>query len=164
MSIYHLLIGVNTERKKRSESAAKDRLSGSSCHGHCKCPFTVHLTQDCSQQVGVSPRPRGHSQLLSFVITLSFYLSVSEPHAQILAWSAVTSSAFLSTRLRPVKDPHEEGPDRTHSSPEYPCLQIWPPSGRASIHLWETETDRSVNNCHVLNGSNILFWHSIKCW
>ncbi len=108
----------------REEEAAKDRQSGSSCHGHCKCPFTEHLTQDCSQQVGVSPRPRGHSQPSSLS---SFYLSVSQPRAQIFAWSAVTSSAFLSTRLRPVKDPHEEereGPDQTHSSPEDPCLLI----------------------------------------
>lgn len=134
VSIYHLLIGVNTERKRRSESAAKDRQSGSSCHGHCKCPFTEHLTQDCSQQVGVSPRPRGHSQPSSFVIPLSFYLSVSQPRTQIFAWSSVTSSAFLSTRLRPVKDPHEEeregrgapiGPQLTWVSMSSDLTPIW---------------------------------------
>lgn len=131
MSIYHLLIGVNTERKRRSESAAKDRLSGSSCHGHCKCPFTVHLTQDCSQQVGVSPRPRGHSQPSSFVIPLSFYLSVSQPRAQIFAWSTVTSSAFLSTRLRPVKDPHE-GEREGRGAPVGPTAHL-------SIHVFKSD-------------------------
>ncbi|KAK2876105.1 hypothetical protein Q8A67_020201 [Cirrhinus molitorella] len=36
------------------------------------------------------------------------HLAAAIPRAQIFAWSAVTSLAFLSTRLRPVKDPHEE--------------------------------------------------------
>ncbi len=162
VSIYHLLIGVNTERKRRSESAAKDRQSGSSCHGHCKCPFTEHLTQDCSQQVGVSPRPRGHSQPSSFVIPLSFYLSVSQPHAQIFAWSSVTSSAFLSTRLRPVKDPHEEEREG-RGAPIGPTAHL-------SIHVFWSDPHldghqiifRKMSTIALFN--NMLFWPSIKFW
>ncbi len=140
----------------REEEAAKDRQSGSSCHGHCRCPFTEHLTQDCSQQVGVSPRPRGHSQPSSFVILLSVCLSA--PRSDI----RLERSHFLSIPLystAPGKRPSWGGGEGTGARSD-PCLQIWPPSGEASIHLQETETD-NLSTIALFN--NILFWSSIEC-
>lgn len=139
---------VSTPRGRGDQrEAAKDSQRGSSCHGHCKCPFTVHLVpglQSTGGRVDSAPGPLSALVFCHPSILLSVCLSA--PRSDI----RLKRSHFLSIPLyltAPGKRPTwvragwgegrgERGSDRTHSSPE----QIWPPSGRASIHPQETKT------------------------
>lgn len=88
---------VSTPRGRGDQrEAAKDRQSGSSCHGHCKCPFTVHLApglQSTGGRVDSAPGPLSALVFCHPSILLSVCLSA--PRSDI----RLERSHFLSIPL-----------------------------------------------------------------
>lgn len=88
---------VSTPRGRGDQrEAAKDRQNGSSCHGHCKCPFTVHLApglQSTGGRVDSAPGPLSALVFCHPSILLSVCLSA--PRSDI----RLERSHFLSIPL-----------------------------------------------------------------